>query len=63
MEHGPCKRELQRVEQELLEERNDKQRLLQKKNSEVAYFKAELDALLSEMRNTMTKKQSISIKF
>ena len=28
MEHGPCKRELQRLEQELIEERNDKQRLL-----------------------------------
>jgi hypothetical protein len=30
--------------------------MLAKKNSEVAYFKAELDSILSEMKNTMVKK-------
>lgn len=40
-----------------MEERSDKQRMLNKKNAEVAYFKSELDALLSEMRNTMTSKK------
>jgi hypothetical protein len=30
--------------------------LLQKKNAEVSYFKAELDALLSEMQNQIKKK-------
>ena len=39
LEHGPFKREISRLEQELAEERNDKARMLKKKNAEVAYFK------------------------
>eukprot|EP00347_Sterkiella_histriomuscorum_P002106 403369452 len=54
--HGPCKRELMRLSQEIEEERQDKIRLVSKKNAEVAYFKAELDALLSEMKNTIGNK-------
>ena len=62
-EHGPCKRELMRLSQDLEAERLDKARMLQKKNSEVAYFKAELDSLLSEMKTTITNKKQKSIKF
>ena len=35
--------------------------LLQKKNAEVSYFKAELDALLSEMQNQIKKKQASNV--
>ncbi|CDW77663.1 UNKNOWN [Stylonychia lemnae] len=56
-EHGPCKREITRLQQDLEEERVDKQRLLSKKNAEVSYFKSELDALLSEMKHIITSKQ------
>ena len=62
-EHGPCRREFVRLQQDLEAERLDKQRLLVKKNSEVAYFKTELDQLLSEMKNTMVNKKQKSIKF
>ena len=56
-DHGPCKREIKRLAQEIEEERQDKLRIVSKKNAEVAYFKSELDALLKEMKNTMAKKQ------
>ena len=39
---------------ELEQERNDKLRMLSKKNNEVAYFKSELDSLLNDMKHTMT---------
>jgi len=32
--------------------------VVQKKNAEVSYFKAELDALLSEMQNQFNRKSS-----
>ena len=36
--------------------------IVQKKNAEVSYFKAELDALLSEMKTQFQKKQARGVK-
>jgi hypothetical protein len=63
MEHGPCKREIQRLHETLEEERIDKARLLSKKNAEVAHFKAELDTLLSEMQSTFVKQKKSVNKY
>jgi hypothetical protein len=37
------------LKSKLIQEREMREQLLSKKNAEVSYFKAELDALLSEM--------------
>ena len=42
----------------LSQEREVRDQIVQKKNAEVSYFKAELDALLSELSNQVTKKQA-----
>jgi len=44
------------LKSKLAQEREIRDQMIQKKNAEVAYFKAELDALLSEMSNQFKKK-------
>ena len=46
------------LKSKLVQERQIREQVIQKKNAEVGYFKAELDALLSEMSNQFKKKQS-----
>ena len=53
-DHGPCRREIERLTHELEQERSSRAVLISKKNAEISYFKAELDGLLSEIANTAT---------
>lgn len=52
LDHNLCHRQIQQLQQEVESERQDKVKMLQKKNSEVAYFKTELDSLLREIQET-----------
>lgn len=45
----PYVREIEMLKSKLVQERQIREQIIQKKNAEVGYFKAELDALLSEM--------------
>lgn len=45
----PYLREIEMLRSKLTQERQIRESLISKKNAEVSYFKAELDALLSEM--------------
>ena len=56
LDHNHCQRQLQHLQQELDGERAERVKLLQKKNAEVAYFKAELDALLGEIAAQQKRK-------
>ena len=47
----PYMREIEMLKSKLMQEREMRDQIVQKKNAEVSYFKAELDALLSEMSN------------
>lgn len=47
------------MQQELDNEKNEKVKLLQKKNSEVAYFKQELDVLLGEIQASAMRKKRL----
>jgi len=51
-EHAPFRREIQRLNQELVEERDLRTNLINKKNKEIAYFKNELDGLLTDIAST-----------
>ena len=51
-DHAPYKREIARLTEELEQERSSRATLISKKNAEIAYFKSELDGLLSEMMNS-----------
>ena len=51
-DYEPYKREIARLTEELNQERSGRAVLIGKKNAEIAYFKAELDGLLSEIANT-----------
>ena len=51
-DHEPYKREIARLQEELEQERSGRSVLIAKKNAEIAYFKTELDGLLSEIANT-----------
>ena len=51
-----CSRKIKQLEEEIENEKNDKIRILTKKNQEVGYFKAELESLLNEIQKTATKK-------
>ena len=53
-EHAPCRREIQRLTQELVEEKDMRSNLINKKNKEIAYFKSELDGLLTDIASTST---------
>lgn len=53
-EHAPCRREIQRLQQELTEERDLRSNLINKKNKEISYFKNELDGLLQDIASTST---------
>ncbi len=57
----PYLREIEMLKSKLMQERDMRDQIIQKKNAEVSYFKAELDALLSEMQNQFTKKKSSKI--
>jgi len=50
LDHNLCNRKIQQLNEEIETERQEKVRLLTKKNQEVAYFKAELDALLKDIQ-------------
>ena len=52
----PYMREIEMLKSKLMQEREIRDQIVQKKNAEVSYFKAELDALLSEMSNQIKKK-------
>jgi hypothetical protein len=52
----PYQREIEMLRSKLMQEREMRDQIVQKKNAEVSYFKAELDALLSEMSNQINKK-------
>lgn len=52
----PYLREIEMLKSKLVQERQIREQIVQKKNAEVGYFKAELDALLSEMSNQFKKK-------
>ena len=52
----PYLREIEMLKSKLVQERQIREQVIQKKNAEVGYFKAELDALLSEMSNQFKKK-------
>lgn len=54
----PYMREIEMLKSKLVQEREMRDQIVQKKNAEVSYFKAELDALLSEMQNQFKKKQA-----
>lgn len=54
----PYMREIEMLKSKLMQEREMRDQIVQKKNAEVSYFKAELDALLSEMHNQFKKKQA-----
>ena len=62
-EHGPCRREIDRLTEELRQERSSRSILISKKNAEIAYFKAELDGLLSEIANTSVGSKSANSPF
>ena len=44
------------LKSKLMQEREIRDQIVQKKNAEVGYFKAELDAMMSEMSNQFKKK-------
>jgi len=52
----PAKRKLEALQQQLIEERNMREQVVQKKNAEVAYFKKELESLLDEIAIKSTKR-------
>lgn len=52
----PYLREIEMLKSKLVQERQIREQVVQKKNAEVSYFKAELDALLCEMSNQFKKK-------
>ena len=58
----PYMREIEMLKSKLMQERDMREQIIQKKNAEVSYFKAELDALLSEMSNQIKKKQASRVK-
>jgi len=58
----PYVREIEMLKSKLMQEREIRDQIVQKKNAEVSYFKAELDALLSEMSNQIKKKQASRVK-
>ena len=59
-DHEPYRREIARLQDELKQERSQRQVLIGKKNAEIAYFKAELDGLLAEIANTSASTNSPS---
>ena len=58
----PYMREIEMLKSKLMQERDMREQIIQKKNAEVSYFKGELDALLSEMSNQIKKKQASRVK-
>lgn len=51
-EHDPCRREISRLNEELQMEKASRANIICKKNAEIAYFKTELDGLLSEIQTS-----------
>ena len=51
-EHEPLRREIARLVEELQQEKASRANMINKKNAEIAYFKTELDALLSEIQTS-----------
>ena len=48
-DHDPYRREIARLNEELEMERASRANIITKKNAEIAYFKTELDGLLTEI--------------
>jgi len=62
LEHQePFQREIAMLKSKLDQERQIREQIVHKKNAEVSYFKAELDALLSEMQTQFKKKQARAV--
>ena len=55
----PYIREIEMLKSKLVQEREMRDQMLQKKNAEVSHFKAELDGLLSEMANSFKAKRKV----
>ena len=62
LDHNLCNRKIQQLSEEIETEKQDKIRIVSKKNQEVAYFKAELDALLKEIQIQALKRRDLSTK-
>ena len=60
MEHEPYRKEITRLTEELQSERAARASQISKKNAEIAYFKNELDALLSDIQNTSASSKANS---
>ena len=52
----PYSREIEMLKSKLAQERDLRETIVKKKNAEVSFFKAELEALLSEMTHKLKKK-------
>ena len=58
----PLIREINKMHHELQDERLERTRMIQKKNSEIAYFKAELETLMKEMQLMVSGGAGVSRK-
>ena len=58
----PYLREIEMLKSKLVQEREMRNQIVQKKNAEVSYFKAELDSLLSELSQKVNKKQASRVQ-
>jgi hypothetical protein len=58
----PYLREIEMLKGKLTQEKEMRDQIIQKKNAEVSYFKAELDALLSELSHKVSKKQASRVQ-
>lgn len=54
-ESAPMRQKCEQLQQQLIEERSMRDKVIQKKNAEVAYFKKELDSLLQEIAKKTSK--------
>jgi hypothetical protein len=60
-EHAPCRREIERLTAEIDCEKAERGKIMAKKNSEIAGFKAELDTLLTELANQQARASNSAI--
>lgn len=60
-DHNVCNRRMQQMQEEIEIERQEKVRMVAKKNAEVAYFKKELENLLGELQISAMKKNATRV--
>ena len=56
----PYIREIEMLKSKLMQEREIREQIVEKKNAEVRSFKSQLDSLLNEMQNQFSKKKQAS---